>query len=203
MLLEPFPGVADVNTCRQHWSGKSESTKSSLHIYIFSFVSINSSWHLLLIQQPILSPREGEWLITIESGWTNCSTKMSPTANGHEHKFKNGGDCIETAIPQVPVTEQRLPFMKADDHGYLQQAGRCYFIKAGVRYWHSSVGAARANIAVSVEAPYGTEKGNWTGRYKNQMVSFLTSDSASTLPYIIYWETPLSPSAALCLPWCR
>jgi hypothetical protein len=53
---------------------------------------------------------------------------MSPTANGHEHKFKNGGDGIEAVIPQVPVTGERPPFMQTDGHGYLQQAGMCYFI---------------------------------------------------------------------------
>jgi hypothetical protein len=56
---------------------------------------------------------------------------MSSTANDHEHKFKNGGDGIEAAIPQAPVTGQRLPFMQTDDYGYLQQAGMCHFIMVG------------------------------------------------------------------------
>ncbi len=58
---------------------------------------------------------------------------MSPAANGQEHKFKNGGDIISAAIPQVPVTEERLPFMQTDNHGYLQQAGICYSIRIEVK----------------------------------------------------------------------
>ena len=59
---------------------------------------------------------------------------MSPTANGQEHKFKDGGEAIGAAIPQVPVTEERLPFMQVDDHGYLQQAGMFCLIRIEVEF---------------------------------------------------------------------
>lgn len=54
---------------------------------------------------------------------------MLPTGNSQEPYLKNGEEIIGVAIPQVPVTEERLPFTQTDDHGYLQQAGEWCFTK--------------------------------------------------------------------------
>jgi len=59
---------------------------------------------------------------------------MSPIGNGQEHKSTNGRDFIGVAIPQVPVTEERQPFMQTDDHGYLQQAGKLRFIQIETKF---------------------------------------------------------------------
>jgi len=55
----------------------------------------------------------------------------------------------EMAIPEVPVTMERIPFA-----GNLEDAG-----------------TARANYAPDVEHPEGTQTDNWRQRHRHQTVS--------------------------------
>lgn len=75
---------------------------------------------------------------------------MAPARTSNAHSTP---DSFAISIPQVPVTEQRLPYIHTDGEASLVQPG-----------------TARANIAASVEAPNGTEKDGYAGRYKNQTV---------------------------------
>ncbi|KAK5243999.1 hypothetical protein LTR43_011544 [Exophiala xenobiotica] len=57
------------------------------------------------------------------------------------------------AIPQVPITEKRKPFVPALDEELID------------------AGTARANVAASREYPNGTTKGDWAQRHQHQTVA--------------------------------
>ncbi|PBP24048.1 caleosin domain containing protein [Diplocarpon rosae] len=60
---------------------------------------------------------------------------------------------FDVSIKEVPVTEERRPFiLKQGDHRL------------------KDPGTARANVAASVEEPNGTEKGDWARKNKGQTV---------------------------------
>ncbi|PMD46498.1 Caleosin-domain-containing protein [Hyaloscypha variabilis F] len=74
-------------------------------------------------------------------------------------------DGFDVSIKEVPVTEQRRPFIQKVDNQELKDPG-----------------TARANEAASVEAPNGTEQNNWTRRHRDQSVlqqhvAFFDTDS--------------------------
>jgi len=71
---------------------------------------------------------------------------------------------FDIVIKQVPVTEQRKPFVQKDGDFKLEQPG-----------------TARANEAASVDAPVGTEKSNYSKNHRDetvlqQHVAFFDSD---------------------------
>jgi len=74
-------------------------------------------------------------------------------------------DGFDVAIKQVPVTEQRRPFIQKEGGQKLKQPG-----------------TARANEAASVESPNGTQQSDWARRHKDrsvlqQHISFFDTDS--------------------------
>lgn len=60
---------------------------------------------------------------------------------------------LRTAIPEVPVTQERTPFLQDDENAPLAHAG-----------------TARATIAASVDSPEGTRKGDWAKQHEHQTV---------------------------------
>jgi len=70
---------------------------------------------------------------------------MTPAITQHDE--------FDIFLKKVPVTEQRLPFSQDE-----------------VQYNLKQPGTARANEAASVEAPNGTQKGDWARRHKDQTV---------------------------------
>ncbi|PQE22906.1 hypothetical protein CJF30_00008474 [Rutstroemia sp. NJR-2017a BBW] len=109
---------------------------------------------------------------------------MAPARTEHEE--------FPTAIPEVPVTEERLPFVnkgKGGQEGALKEPG-----------------AARANQAASVEAPNGTEKDDYARRYKHlsvlqQHCAFFDRDSDGVIwpqdTYIGFRRLAYNPILAL------
>ncbi|RKF84031.1 putative peroxygenase 3 [Golovinomyces cichoracearum] len=76
---------------------------------------------------------------------------------------------FDIAIPQVAVTEQRIPFIQDRGNVKLKQAG-----------------TARANEAASFEAPYGTKKGDYAFNNRDktvlqQHISFFDPDNDGTI----------------------
>ncbi|KAI9739865.1 MAG: hypothetical protein M1818_004921 [Claussenomyces sp. TS43310] len=76
-----------------------------------------------------------------------------------------GEESLEVAIPEVSVTEQRRPFIQKE---------------GGEKLSHT--GTARANKAATVEAPNGTQQGDWARKHKDQTVlqqhcAFFDTDS--------------------------
>jgi peroxygenase len=61
----------------------------------------------------------------------------------------------DIAIPQVPVTEKRKPYVPAPGDPLVDP------------------GTARANLAPSLESPNGTTKDDWAGRHKHQTVCLM------------------------------
>ncbi|KAJ5040456.1 uncharacterized protein L3040_006112 [Drepanopeziza brunnea f. sp. 'multigermtubi'] len=62
-------------------------------------------------------------------------------------------DAFDISIPEVPVTQQRRPFVPSKENQQLKDPG-----------------TPRANIAASLEEPNGTQKGDYARRYRRKTV---------------------------------
>jgi len=79
-------------------------------------------------------------------------------------------DGFDVAIKEVPVTEQRRPFIPKGDDQKLKDPGKFQKSHQILGKTDRNLGTARANEAASVEAPNGTQQDNWARRHRDQTV---------------------------------
>jgi peroxygenase len=79
-------------------------------------------------------------------------------------------DGFDTTIKEVPVTEQRRPFI-TENQQQLSNPGERFRKEKTKAKLIGRAGTARANLAASVEAPYGTQKGGWAREHADETVS--------------------------------
>lgn len=77
---------------------------------------------------------------------------------------------FDVSIREVPVTEQRRPFIQKEDDQKLQQPGTFNLLYLFQMLNLTSPGTARANEAASVEAPNGTQQADWAKQHRHQTV---------------------------------
>lgn len=78
-------------------------------------------------------------------------------------------DGFAISIPEVPVTEQRRPFIEKEGDRKLKDPGT-YLPPNVPRINLTFPGTARANEAATTEQPHGTTKNGWARDYKHQTV---------------------------------
>lgn len=95
---------------------------------------------------------------------------MSEVTRHTEH-LTNGEDGVVRSIRDVPITEERKPFIntgdsKIQDTGIYLSLLRSYLPLTNFR----TVGTARANLAPSAEHPQGTTENGWAKKHSHQSV---------------------------------
>jgi peroxygenase len=81
-------------------------------------------------------------------------------------RTEEGGSAV--SIPEVPVTEERRPFIEKEGDSQLKDPGKN--ASAFKKHTLTISGTARANEAASTEYPNGTTKDDWARKHKHQTV---------------------------------
>ena len=85
----------------------------------------------------------------------------------HSERLTNGDGGVVSSIRDVPVTEQRIPYMSTKG-SKLQHTGMFPLMESSTAKLLTQVGTARANLAPSAESPQGTK--GWAEQHSHQTV---------------------------------
>lgn len=85
----------------------------------------------------------------------------------HSERLTNGDDGVVSSIRDVPVTEQRRPYMSTKG-SKLQHPGTFRLTENPTVKLLTRAGVARANLAPSAESPQGTK--DWADQHSHQTV---------------------------------
>jgi peroxygenase len=106
----------------------------------------------------------------------SCRLLLFLTDSLHEFEFWSsamtmqngrGEDILVYSIRDVPVTEERKPYLNPG--GRLQHTGK-YSLQFPPRHLLTCTGTARANLAPSAATPQGTTRHNWAEKHSHQTV---------------------------------